>query len=419
MPQKKFKKLKLSKETAIFVVIAAIAFGAASAAFYNLGFQQGLQQTRNIVIEDVINIEQPESDEENGRVDFSIFWEAWDELKQKHPNFDDADKSNLVYGAIKGLTQALGDPNTLFYTPADADRFNEDIRGKFSGVGIEISLRDDRLVVVAPLTGTPAEKAGLKPGDVILAIDGESTTGISIDAAVQKIRGEEGSTVVLTITREGFVSPQDFSIERTSIQIPSVESKYLEDDILYIKIHNFTANTPFLFYSQIVKNVFQNTEGVILDLRNNPGGFLDVSVEAAGWFVGQNKLIVTEEFSSGETQQFFSNSRGVLKDLPLVVLVNEGSASASEILAGAIKFHRDILLIGQPTFGKGTVQELEGLTDGSSIKVTVANWLLPDGTLIEGKGITPDILVEETDQDILDGKDPQLDRALQMLKSQL
>lgn len=410
------KKNKTSRNSVVaLVVLALISIAAVSA--YGLGYQAGIAKPVNISIEELSNIEQPEGSEP--KVDFSIFWEVWDELKKKHPDFDKTDKQKLVYGAVKGLTDALGDPNTIFFEPEDSQRFGEDISGHFVGIGIEIDVKDDHLVVIAPLAESPAEKAGLVSGDVIIAIDGKSSLGIGLDEAVKRIRGPQGSSVVLTIRSEGQATTREVTIVRDNIEVPSVKSEMLENKLLYIRIYNFSANTPVLFYSEMLKYAFAQIDGVVLDLRNNPGGFLDVGIDAAGWFIGPNKLVVTELFSSGEKEEFYSSSSGIFDDVPLVVLVNEGSASASEILAGAIKFHRGTKLVGTQTFGKGTVQQLDYLSEGSSIKVTVANWLLPDGNLIEGSGIAPDVVVEESEEDILDKVDVQLQKAIQVLKESL
>ena len=407
-------KAKLKKSSAL---TAFIVFLAATISAYGLGYQAGSANPRNITVEELSNIEQPEDSEP--KIDFSIFWEVWDELRSKHPDFDKADKQALIYGAVSGLTDALGDPNTIFFSPEDSQRFGEDISGHFTGIGVEVDMKDDQLVIISPLAGSPGDLAGLLPGDIIVAIDGVPTSSLTLDEAVKKIRGPRGTTVVLTIRSNGYATNKDVSIVRQNIEVPSIDSELMEDNLLYVRIYNFSANTPMLFYADMAQYAFSDIDGVILDLRNNPGGFLDVGIDAAGWFVGKDKLVVTELFSSGEKQEFFSTGSGIFDEIPIVVLINKGSASASEILAGAIRYHRGAKLVGTQTFGKGTVQQLDYLSGGSSIKVTIANWLLPDGTLIEGLGITPDVVVEENEEDILDGKDTQLEKAIQTLKETL
>jgi len=415
------KQKERQKKINQFIVALGMAFlFAVSVSYaYKLGFGEGLQQTRNIVIQNVSDIEVPEQVQE--KADFSIFWEVWDLVNAKHPNGKDTDAQSLVYGAIKGMIESLDDPNTNFFNPEDSIKFTEDVKGRFSGTGMEIGIREEKLVVIAPLAGSPAEKAGLQTGDIISKIDGESTEGITIEEGVKKIRGPQGTTVTLTIIRKGVEEPLEIPVVRDNIEVPAMEIKELEEGISLMSVYNFNANIPFLFRTSMLKEAFSGTEGIVLDLRNNPGGFLDVAVDMADWFLAKDALIVTERFSSGEEEKFISKKDGVLKDIPVVILVNGGSASASEILAGSLRVNRNIQIVGEQTFGKGTVQELKKLSDGSSLKVTVAQWLLPDGSLIEGNGLVPNIVVSEQPEVNEEGQivDPQLDRALEILKSSL
>ena len=419
MPSIKQKKRQKQINQFIVALGMAILFAVSVSYAYRLGLGEGLQQTRNIVIQNVSDIEVPDQVQE--KADFSIFWETWNVINAKHPEGKSTDPQSLVYGAIQGMIESLDDPNTNFFSPEDSIKFTEDIKGRFSGVGMEIGIREEKLIVIAPLSKSPAEQAGLQAGDVISKIDGESTEGTTIEEGVKKIRGPEGTTVTLTIIREGLETPLEISVVRDNIEVPALEIKELEDGISLMSIYNFNANIPFLFRTSMLKDAFSETEGIILDLRNNPGGFLDVAVDVADWFLEKDVLIVTERFSSGEEERFMSRKDGVLKDIPVVILVNEGSASASEILAGSLRVNRGIQLVGEQTFGKGTVQELEKLSDGSSLKVTVAQWLLPDGSLIEGDGLVPNIVVPEKPEPNEEGEiiDPQLDRALEILKSSL
>ncbi|PIR98107.1 MAG: hypothetical protein COT89_01060 [Candidatus Colwellbacteria bacterium CG10_big_fil_rev_8_21_14_0_10_42_22] len=414
--------LKISKtalKALVFVLLTSISLGIVGYGSYQLGFKEGLVRTKNIVIENISNAEEPEETELD--TDFSIFWEAWDKLKSDHPDIDSLSDLDLIYGAIKGLTDSLGDPNTVFFTPEDSQKFNEDINGSFSGIGAEIGIRDGFLVIVAPLKNTPAERAGLQPEDKIIRIDGEYSAEMPVEQAAKKIRGETGTTVILTIGRQGVPENFDVSIVREDIEIPTLEIERIGNggEIAHVSIYSFNRQLPNLFSREVLKSAFKKPEGIILDLRNNPGGFLDVGVHMAGWFIEDGKLVVSEKFTSGSIKEFRANGIDVLKGIPVVILVNEGSASASEILAGAIRFHRGVQLVGETTFGKGTVQKLEDLSDGSSLKVTIAHWLLPDGSLIEGNGLVPNFVVPITDEDVLNNTDPQLEKAIDILRTEM
>ncbi len=398
------------------IIVAIIAIEA----FY-IGYNKGVKNPETILVRGVANIDEGKPD----AIDFTTFWQSWKILKEKYVDTGKINNQTLIYGAISGLFESLKDPNTVFMPPSDAKKFNEEISGEFSGVGMEIGIRNEQLVIIAPLKDTPAERAGLKAGDKIIKIDDKVSIEMAVDEAVKIIRGPRGTTVVLTIQRNGWSEPKEFSITRDTIQIPTIDFEMLAlsetegKDIAYFHLYNFYENAPFLFYQSAIKAAMQNPKGVILDLRNNPGGYLEAAVNLAGWFLEPGDLVVSEEFGSGEKEEFKANNSGFFKDLPVVVLINEGSASASEILAGALRDNRGIKLIGKKSFGKGTVQELEQLRDGSSIKITVAHWLMPNGGLIEKNGITPDYEVNITEEDIKAGRDPQLEKAMEVLKSQL
>jgi len=284
---------------------------------------------------------------------------------------------------------------------------------------------DNQLVVIAPLEGTPAMHAGLQAGDRIVKIDGVSTEGISVGAAVEKIRGKNGTTVVLSILREKFDKAKDISIIRGTIQIPTLDFTRInalgqKDDngqYAYIQLYNFYEHAPQLFYQSALKALSDKSQGMILDLRNNPGGYLNAAVSIGGWFVKQGDTIVTEQFQDkSKNQTFASRGPSLLRNIPVVVLINKGSASASEILAGALKEQDNAILVGETSFGKGTVQEVTRLSDGSMVKVTVAHWLTPQGHLIEKNGIDPDVEVSAANSPIpTDGNDPVLKKAIQLL----
>ncbi len=408
-------KIAISSVAIIVLVGGVFYFG------YQKGYQKGVKDPQTVIIRGVANLEEgkPEA------VDFNIFWQAWKILKDKYVETGKIDNQTLVYGAISGLFNSLKDPNTVFMPPSDAKKFNEEISGEFSGVGMEIGIRKEQLVVIAPLKGTPAEQAGIKAGDKILKIDDKLTFDLNVDEAVKLIRGPKGTTVILTIQRNGWDKPKEFSIIRDIIQIPTLNFEMLalsgveRKDIAYFHLYNFYENAPFLFYQSAIKAAMANPKGIILDLRNNPGGYLEVSVNLAGWFLKLGELVVTEEFGSGKKEEFRTNNSGFFKDMPIVVLINEGSASASEILAGALRDNRGVKLVGKKSFGKGTVQTLEGLRDGSTIKITIAHWLMPNGGLIEKNGIIPDYEVDLTEEDVKAGRDPQLEKAIEVLKLEI
>lgn len=347
-----------------------------------------------------------------------IIWESWQIIKNHYFGAAELQDQELLYGAAEGLINSLGDPYSVFFRPVDAKKFEEDVGGIFGGIGAEIGIRDNRLVIVAPLKDSPAEKAGLLSNDHITKINSTSTADLALDKAVQMIRGPKGTKVILTILRNGWKESREFPIIRDTIIVPTLEWKMKEGNIAHVQLFNFNENSGSAFYRAAVEFLKQGAQGIVLDLRNNPGGFLEVSVDLAGWFVDKGQVVVKEKFGSGKEEIFRANGNAALKDIPLVVLINNGSASAAEILAGALRDLRGIKLIGEKSFGKGTVQQLQNLQDGSSIKISVAQWLLPKGGLIEKKGITPDIEVKMTEKDAEVKRDPQLDKALEIIRTQ-
>jgi len=404
------------KKEPIKILAAIVVLTAALGGSYYVGFQDGLDQTKNITIEHLINTDTPEE----VKTDFNLFWEAWDKLKTEHIKGEEITDEDLLYGAISGLAKAFGDPNTVFFTPDDSQKFNEDVRGNFSGIGAEIGIKDGQLVVVSPLKDSPAEEAGLLPGDQILQIDGKSTSDLEVEDAVKLIRGELGTTVTLTILREGWDSSQNFEITRANIQVPTVEWEMVEGNIIHLQLFSFTRNTALDLQRATLAALLEGGDGLILDLRGNPGGLLDSAVSVAGFFIERGEIVVTEKFTSDEDNEVLrSFGNGALRNFPVVVLIDGGSASASEILAGAMRVQNSTLLIGEKSFGKGTVQQIESLSNDSTLKITIANWLLPDGTLIEGNGLEPDYPVEITDEDIAAGRDPQLEKAIEVLRTQM
>jgi len=350
----------------------------------------------------------------NQDVDFNLFWEAWDLLKEKYVDKDKLDDKKMFYGALKGLIESADDPYTVFMEPKLAKEFSDDLAGTFEGIGAEIGKKNDVITIIAPLAEMPAEKAGLKSGDKIYAIDGKTTAGLSVDEAVSKIRGAKGTEVTLSIYREGFEKPRDFKITRQIILVKSVKTEARADGIFVITITNFNDDTSGLFKQAAQKAVSANPKGIILDLRNNPGGYLETAVDVASAWV-DNGVIVTEQFNPEKKNEYPHRGRALLKDFPTVILVNQGSASASEIVAGALKDNKKATIVGMKTYGKGSVQTLQDLEDGSSVKITVAKWLTPGGYNINEQGIAPDFEVDLTPADYDKNIDPQLNKAVEML----
>ena len=350
-------------------------------------------------------------------VDFSILWDAWHKLKENYVNPDDLDEQKMIYGATAGMVEALGDPYTVFFDPEETKTFLEDVSGQFEGVGMEIGIREGQLQVIAPLEGTPAQKAGLLPGDKIIEIDGFSSSGITTEKAVSLIRGPKGTDVTLTIFREEWKTTKDFTIKRAVIKVPSLKWELKDGDIAYIKLYHFSEKANRDFKEAAVEILNSSAKKIILDIRSNPGGYLERTQDIAGWFLEKGQTVVIEDFGGKEEQRIYkAEGNSKLVDYPTIILVNQGSASASEILASALKDNRGVKIIGETSYGKGSVQQLKNLRDGSSLKITVAKWLTPNGELIEGKGLKPDIRVEMTEEDYNEGRDPQLDKAIEIIK---
>jgi len=397
----------LGKNLLILFLVGAVAIS------FVFGLSIGKNQARIVPIEGVANLEAGKP----ALVDFSLFWEAWSKVTEKFAKRDSLDYQAMVHGAISGMVESLGDVYTVFMDPEEAKKFQDDISGFFEGVGMEIGIRDKQLQVIAPLEGTPAKAAGLRPGDKILRINDISTDGMSVERAVTLIRGPRGTKVTLTILRDAWDEPRDFELQRAVISVPSLKWEMKEGNIAHIKIFQFSEKAGRDFRKAASEIRSQGVQKIVLDVRGNPGGFLQVSEDIAGFFLKAGQTVVIEDFGSGAEQiKHEAEGNAVFSETPMVVLMNEGSASASEILAGALRDNRGILLIGKKSFGKGSVQELEQLRDNSFLKVTVANWLTPLGSFITDKGLEPDIEVELTDEDFESEKDPQLDKALEILK---
>lgn len=355
---------------------------------------------------------------DNQSADYSLFWDAYELLNSKYVDRP-LDQQKLLHGAIAGMVSATGDPYTTFFDPVQAKEFADELKGAFDGIGAEIGIKEDQLVVIAPLEDTPAQRAGLLPGDNILAINEESTSGMTVDLAVSKIRGKAGSVVKLTVIHEGQRQPQEIEITRARIEVKSLkfETKDVEGKkIAIVKLSRFGDDTQGLFSHAVDVMLQQGVKGIILDLRSNPGGYLETAVSTASNWVDTDKVVLRERSYNGEVKEYLSESWPRLKGIKTVVLVNGGSASASEIVAGALQDYGAATLVGEKTFGKGSVQELSSLKDESTIKVTIAKWFTPNDRSIDKNGLEPDVKVERTAEDAKNKLDPQMDKAMELLK---
>ncbi len=351
------------------------------------------------------------------QTDFSPFWKVWNTINDKYPKAEQISDQTLVYGAISGLLGSLNDPYSTFFTPDETKAFEDEIAGNFTGIGMEVGIKDKVLTVIAPLKDTPAYRANIKPGDKILKIDKTVTSGLSIEEAIKLIRGEKGTTVTLTIFREGNKDPIEIKMVRDVINIPTLDTELRRDGVFVIKLYSFSANSANLFRNAIRQFAQSGTDKLLLDLRGNPGGYLDSAVDMSSWFLPAGKIIVTEDYGNNRKPEIF-RSRGynLFSDkLKFVILIDSGSASASEILAGAMQDHGRAKLVGDKSFGKGSVQEVVKVTSDTILKITVAKWLTPNGNLIAEKGLTPDYIVELNKKDDLSKKDLQLEKAVQIL----
>jgi carboxyl-terminal processing protease len=349
-------------------------------------------------------------------LDFNLYWEVWNKIRTEYVGRNKLTDADMFYGSLKGLAQSIGDPYTSFMTPDESKAFFEDMAGSFEGIGAEIGMRDDLITVVAPISGMPAEKAGIKAGDKIYAINGQATIGLSVDEAVRMIRGEKGTSVTLTVIHPDKDITEDISIIRDLIIVKSVEYKFRDDGIMVISIHSFGDDTISLFNEAVKQALLKDPKGIILDLRNNPGGYLDVAVSISSEWVKEGP-VVAEQFSGGERNEYPAAGNPRLGDFPTVVLINGGSASASEIVAGALRDYHKATVVGTTSFGKGSVQSVEPLSNGSSVKITVANWLTPAGDFINEKGIDPEIEVKISESDAAKKFDSQMDKAASIIKN--
>lgn len=372
--------------------------------------------------------------------EFGPFWQAWSILQQKYvlATSTATDTEDKVYGAIEGLVASEGDPYTVFFPPEENSLFQSSIAGTFDGVGMEIDQKDGDIVVIAPLKDSPAEKAGIETGDIVVSIDGKSTSGMEVDTAVALIRGAAGTTVHLSILHQGAKAPVEIDVIRAAIDIPTIDTEVetgtgtstattteasaaglQPNGIFIIKLYEFTADSPSLFSNALRQFVASGSHKLILDLRGNPGGYLEAAWDMASYFLPAGQVVVTEDFGkNGPPQVYYSKGYNIFagKGLDMYILVDGGTASAAEILSGALEQHGVAKLVGTKTFGKGSVQELINLTPDTSLKVTVARWLTPNGTNLSENGLVPDYVVPLTATSSA-SNDPQMAAAVQMLQA--
>lgn len=395
-------KIHLTPKKLVFIA----GFGVIFFAVFSLGLYVGRSQA-------VITVSAP------ANVNFSLFWDAYNKLHESFINPASINEQKIIYGAIDGMTKSLQDPYTSFFDPSEAKLLQQDLAGSFEGIGIEVEVKKGQLVIVAPLQGTPGDKAGLKAGDAILKINGKNTSDTSTEEAVNLIRGKRGTSVTLTIFREGWTDTKDFTITRDTIKVPSIKWEIKNDNIAYIDMLQFDQglSNDFPKIAMDIKN--SPAKKIILDLRNNPGGYLDVARDVAGWFLQPGQVVTVEDFGNGkEKQEYKTDGNAYFANYPMVVLMNKGSASASEILAGALRDNRKIQLVGEKSFGKGSVQEVQYLQDDTSLlKITIARWLTPKGYSISEVGLAPDVTVTISDSDSEAKKDPQLEKALEIIET--
>ena len=402
----------------LLLSLAVFLFGSG----FKLGEYKMMQTNFNSLNKNVFDTLSESTSDEKG-LDFSLFWQAWSEIEKKFIDKNKVDQQNMYYGAIKGMVSSLEDPYTFFLTPEENRESKDDLAGKFEGIGAQLGLQDTRIIIIAPLKNSPAESAGVKSGDFINQVEGQSTKGWTLPQAVSKIRGPKGTKVKLKLERDS--KEFDLVIMRDQIKVESVELNYEKKgnlQVAHLKLNQFGDNTNSE-WDRAVDQVASKwrsglIKGLIVDVRDNPGGYLDSSVYLVSEFLPQGKLIVKQTSSTQTTKTYQVDRPGKLLEIPLIVLINKGSASASEILAGALRDYKRAKLVGEKSFGKGSVQEATNLKGGAGIHITVAKWILPKGDWINAKGIEPDIKVENKTKEGTSPNresDSQLEKAIQQL----
>ncbi len=381
------------------------------------GFYFGKQGLDAKFVKKDYKVQITRKDPPSKEVDFSLFWEVWETLNSTYLERP-IDAQKMVYGAIKGMVESLEDPYTSFLPPQQNEEAEASLNGTYEGIGAELGEKENQIIVISPFDGSPAKEAGIRPGDAILKVDDKATVGMSVNDVVKLIRGDAGTVVKLTIGRKDNKEPIEITIKRGQIKIDSVTWEDKKDGIAYIRISRFGDDTNKVWDETVAKINTQMTDlnAIVLDLRGNPGGYLDSAIHIAGEFY-KDEPVIFEEYASGKQVERTTQRIGSLNGVPVVVLIDEGSASASEILAAALRDHAGAVLVGQKSFGKGTIQDVRNFSDGSGVHITIAKWLTPKKEWVHNKGIEPNIKVEVTDEDIDQEKDPQLEKAIESAKN--
>ncbi len=400
--------MKTIAKISTFIIVGVLFFVG---GFY-IGFNNIPEVEKVYGISNKENIPSDVSD-----ADFADFWKAWNIINERHPDGQETSSQEKIWGAIKGMVESVGDPYTYFFTPEEAEDLNIDLSGEFYGVGMEVGVRDGNLVVITPIKNSPADKAGVQAGDIILKIGEEVANKLTVDKAVDLIRGEKGTPVLLTLVREKESTPIEITVIRDLIKIPTLETELRKDGIFVVRLFDFSRNAELDFEKALDEFVASKSKKLIIDLRGNPGGYLGSAINITSWFLEEGKTVVIEKSTHADSNNTYRSNGNMLQgDFDVIVLVDGGSASASEIMAGALQEHKAATLVGTKTFGKGSVQELINFKDKTELKITVAEWLTPNGLSISKDGLIPDIIVE-FDEEVYkkDKKDNQMEEAVKIL----
>ncbi|MEK7680819.1 MAG: S41 family peptidase [Patescibacteria group bacterium] len=394
----------------VILFIVSFGFGILVGKFWYVKKQISGENGMSSITE-VLNLKR--NFNKSNSVDFNQFWEVWDMVKTKYVK-QPTNEVDMFYGAIQGMVASLNDPYSMYFTPKAADEFAKDLEGELEGIGAEIGIKEGQLLVISPLPDSPAEKSGLRPGDKILFIDKVSTYDMDVSVAVSKIRGKADTSVVITILRESETKERDISIVRSKISVPAILFS-MKGDYAHLRVMQFNDDTTSNLNKAIKKIKSSNVNGIILDLRNNPGGYLQSAVEMASEWVEDGIIVSEKGINGAEGVKYETQGKHRLSGLKTVILINKGSASASEIVAGALQDHKKAVVVGEKSYGKGSVQDFEILSDGSALKLTIAEWFTPNGKNINKEGISPDIEVKEDWDKEKIGEDIMIKKAVEVL----